>query len=490
MLKDHLRVIKATFFETGTTQDMVSHALGTQVDLQIMNAFAERTREGAIVNPDVLAGIAGRIIRPDVNVERVVALPNGSNSVRYRFLMVVGNPNAMNGSIYYYSGYTDIVGYSINSNTFDPHMRLYFNNVIQVTQTTKMGLNGPVPHVEVVECNHLIHPATLGANAQMFQTTFDPMGGFGVQNQPTSLRPTDVMLRLSSQEKSKLAGVNFGEEFVDTRVAVDLCKSSRANSVPSNYLNKTIEGLLYGINSAANNPRAESFTPYDSAYGYVGESNVFEDRFFSLLANDYGYHQHGFICWGDMCRAHPELTVNGVVFLINRPQMQKRDMFLSAAGDYDPMVGDRRPQTVLVEQIMQSLPGVLISSMISFARIHVTNMNPGGNLMVTITDPISYANLGSNYIISKIPYLEQHLRQIVFMDIGFNQYVPFDAWFTVDTFGESFVRIAYNGETNYTPYSFATYSDAMATSLVSTDGRTLPTIAHDLNYLISHTCAL
>lgn len=490
MQKNHLRVLKATFFETGTTQDMVSHAMGTQIDPQTVNLFTERTRDGTIINPDTLAGVAGRIIRPDVNVERVVVLPNGSNSVRYRFLMVVGNPEVMNGSIYYYSGYTDIVGYSINSNTFDPHMRLYFNNVVQVNQTPKPGPNGIVPHVEVVECNHLIHPATLGANAQMFQTTFDPMGGFGVQNQPTSLRPTDVMLSLSSQTRSNLLGAQFGESFADTRVAVDLCKSSRGNNVPSNYLNKTIDGMLYGINAAANNPSSKPFTAYDSAYAYIEESNVFEDRFFHLLANDYGYHQNGFICWGDMCRAHAELTAQGVVFLISRPQIQKRDMFLSNAGDYDPMVGDRRPQTILVEQIMQSLPGVLITSLISFARIHVTNMNAGGRLMVTITDPISYANLGSSYIINKIPYLEQHLRHIVFMDIGFNQFVPFDAWFTIDTFGESFVRIAYNGEPNYTPYSFATYSDAMATSLVSTDGRTLPAIANDLNYLIQHTCAL
>lgn len=490
MQNQHLRILKATFFETGTTQDMVSHALGTQVDPNAFHQFGEKTRGGTMITQETLAGIAGQIIRPDVNNERTIYLPNGGQSVRYRFLMTVGNPDALNSSVYYYSGYTDIVGYSSGNGTFDPHMRMYFNNVIQVNQVMRPGPNGPVPVVNVVECNHLIHPATLGAaSAQTFQTTFNPAGGFGVQNQPTSLRPTDVMMQLSSQSKANMMGASLGENFVDARFAIDLCKSDRANTIPSYYLNKTVDGMMYGINAAANDPSSQQYTAYDKAFGFIEEKNVFTDRFFSLLANDFGYHQNGFISWSDMCRAHGELMVQGVVFLVNRPQLKKNDIFLADHREYDQLTGDRRPQTILVEQIMQSLPGSLISSLISFARIHVTNMGPGGQLLVTITDPISYANLGSNYLVSKIPFLEQQLQRLVFSDIGFNQYIPFDAWFTIDVFGESFVRIAFNGEHFYTPYAFATYSDASSSMLVTSNGASLPAIANDLNFLIQHTLA-
>ena len=109
--------------------------------------------------------------------------------------------------------------------------------------------------------------------------------------------------------------------------------------------------------------------------------------------------------------------------------------------------------------------------------------------MVTITDPMSYVNLGSQYLISKIPYLEQRLQSIVFSDIGFNQYIPFDAWFTIDVFGESYVRIAFNGDPNYTPYSFASYCDAMSSMIVSTNGQALGKISNDLDFLIKQTCA-
>lgn len=489
MMNNHLKVIKATFFETGTSPDMVSHSMTTQIDPGAYNLFSERTREGQILSQEVLAGLAGQIIRPDANAERQIHLPNGAQNVRYRFLFVVGNPEALNSSMYYYSGYTDIVGFSMASKNFDPHMRLYFNNVVVVNQVMKPGPNGPVPQVNVIECNHLIHPATLGADAQMFATTFNPQGGFGVANQPTSLRPTDLMLHLSSKNKAHQMGATMGQQFVDSRTAIDLCKSNRTNTVPSYYLNKTAEGLLYGMNTAAHNPESGPHSPYDSAVGRVEENNVFADRFFSLLAHDYGYHQNGFITWSDMCRAHNELLAQGVTYMVNRAQAQQQDIFISNRGDYDTMVGDRRPQTMLVNQIMQSLPGTLISSLMSFARVHVTNMNPGGQLMVTITDPMSYVNLGSQYLISKIPYLEQRLQSIVFSDIGFNQYIPFDAWFTIDVFGESYVRIAFNGDPNYTPYSFASYCDAMSSMIVSTNGQALGKISNDLDFLIKQTCA-
>ncbi len=489
MLKNHLKIIKATFFETGTSPDMVTHAMTTQIEPGTYNQFAERTREGQNITQEALAGLAGQIIRPDVNNERHIQLPNGAHNIRYRFLLTVGNPEALNSSVYYYSGYTDVTGFSMGSKNFDPHMRLYFNSVVQVNQVMRPGPNGPIPSVNVVECNHLIHPSSLGSAAQLFATQFSPSGGFGVANQPSMLRPSDLMYNLSSQNKAATMGVALGQQFVDSRMAVDLCKSNRANTVPSYYLNKTTEGLLYGINTEVQQPSSTTYSPYDTAGARVEEHSIYGDRFFSLLAHDFGYHQQGFITWGDICRAHSELLMQGVTYMVNRSQAQKQDIWLSNRGDFDTMVGDRRPQTALVNQIMQSLPGTLISSLMSFARVHVTNMTPNGQLVVTITDPISYVNLGSQYLISKIPYLEQRLQAVVFSDIGFNQYIPFDAWFTVDVFGESFVRIAFNGDQHYTPYSFASYCDAMSSMMVSTNGQALGKISNDLDFLIKQTCA-
>lgn len=487
LVNNGLKVTKAWFIETGTAPDMVSRNFTTHVTPEAVHQFAERTRGGELITEDNLAGVAGTIIQPDANFERQVAIANGWNNPRYRFLLRVANPETPNGVVYYYSGYTDTPNWSIVSNDFAPDMRMYFNNAIQVNVAMRHTPTGPVPYVTVHECSHMIHPATLGAMSPSdFNTTFNPNNGFGVQNQPSTLRPSDLMTTISSGEKNKMAGIS-NDLFLDMRTGVDLCKSSRRNALPSYYLHKTTDAFIYGANQVADqqgvhNPAA----PYDIAAGYAAERSAFADRFFSLLAVDYGYHQNGFVTWQEFNRAHPEVQMDGVTYVFTRGEAQKHDVYISDRGNFDSMVGDRRPQTLLITQIMQSIPGVLLESLISFARIRVTNTTVDNSVIVSIVDPMSFADLPEGYLITQIPHLEQRLKHIIFNDIAFSNYVPFDLSLTVDIFGESFALLGYNGQPQV-PYSIPTYCDSMLSPIVTTNGNVLGTMANDVRYLVGQT---
>lgn len=489
MINHGLKILNAWFIETGTTPDMVSRNLITHIDPATIQQFTHQTRGGELLNADNLAGIAGRIIQPDANNERVVSIANGWGSRRYRFVLRVGNPTNPTGAVYYYTGYTDTNEFSMTKTDFDQHMRLYFNNVIQVNQVMKPTPTGYQPFINVVECNHLIHPATLGTNPVDFATTFNPNGGFAVQNQPTSLRPLDLMYTLSSQEKAKMNGQMIGSTYIDTRPGVDLCKSKRRNTVPSHYLSKTAEAMIYGYQEAGDNPTSGPHTPYDIATAHSEENGIYGDRFFSILANEYGYHQNGFITWGDFNRSNPELQMTGVTTVMTHGEVRKSDMYLSDRGNFDSMVNDRRPQTMLITQVMQSIPSVLLESLITFARIHVTNMTIDGSVVVTITDPISFVELPRGYLIPFIPVLEKRLRHIIFSDIAQNQYVPFDLTLAIDIFGETFATLGFNGEIPV-PYSIPTYCDSMLSPIVTTNGGVLGQMSNDVNYLISQVCGV
>lgn len=489
MINHGLKILNAWFIETGTSPDMVSRNLTTHVDTATLQMFAAKTMDGELLQADNLAGIAGKIIQPDANFERHVNIANGWGNRRYRFVLRVGNPTQSNGAVYFYTGYTDTNEFSNMTGDFDPHMRLFFNNVIQVNQVMKPTPTGYVPFVNVVECNHLIHPATLGADQAAFATTFNPNGGFGVQNQPSSLRPLDLMYNLSAQHKANLAGQQLGQNFIDTRPGVDLCKSKRRNSVPSHYLSKAAEAMVYGYTEAAQQPNAGLHTAFDIATAHSEENQVYADRFFSILANDFGYHQNGFITWGDFNRSNPELQQTGVTFVMSHGEAQKNDIYLSDRGNFDTMVNDRRPQTMLVTQVMQSLPSVLLESLITFARIHVTNMTMDGSVLVTVTDPIPFVELPKGYLIPMIPTLEKRLRHIIFNDIANNQYVPFEMTLTIDVFGETFVMLGFNGE-QPVPYSIPTYCDSMLSPIVTTNGAVLGQMSQDVNYLISQVCGV
>lgn len=167
-------------------------------------------------------------------------------------------------------------------------------------------------------------------------------------------------------------------------------------------------------------------------------------------------------------------------------KLKKHDVYISDRGNFDSMVGDRRPQTLLITQIMQSIPGVLLESLISFARIRVTNMTVDNSVMVSIVDPMSFADLPEGYLITQIPHLEQRLKHIIFNDIAFSNYVPFDLSLTVDIFGESFALLGYNGQPQV-PYSIPTYCDSMLSPIVTTNGNVLGTMANDVRYLVGQT---
>lgn len=488
MVEHGLKVLNAWFVETGTAPDMVSRNLITHVDPTVVRQFDLQTRGGEMMTSDNLAGIAGKIVRPDANFERQVQIAGGWASTRYRFVLRVGNPNVQNGTVWFYTGYTDQPAFSFNKHDFAPDMRMYFNTVLQVVQTMRHTPTGPVPYVNVTECNHLLHPYNLGSNPMDFATTFNPNGGFAVQNQPTSLRPVDLMYNLSSKEKANMSGMG-GTQVFDTRSAVDLCKSSRRNNVPSHYLSKAANSLVHGLVEASGDPTSTSYTPYDIAAGHTNESGVYSDRFFSILANEFGYHQYGYITWADFTRSHPEMNQTGVTFVMSRGEAQKQDIYISDRGNFDSMVNDRRPQTMLITQIMQSVPAVLLESLITVARIHVTNMTPSGEIQVTLTDPISFVDLPAGYLIPMVPTIERRLQHIIFNDIAANQFVPFDLYLTVDLFGESFANMSYNGEMAV-PYSIPTYCDSMMSPIVTTNGGVLGQMSNDVQYLISQVCGV
>lgn len=487
MINHGLRITKAYFVETGTTPDMVSHNLTTQVTQPVMNLFDERTEGGKRLTRDNLSGVAGQIIIPDANNARAVNIAGGWDSSRFRFIFEVANPNNPHGSKYYYTGYTDSATWSPMVRNFAPETRIFFNNVIEVIQTPRFGANGLEPYISVVEASHLLHPTGLGGHSNDFSTQFSSTG-FGVVNQPSSLRPYDIMTTLSSNEYAKTNGLIPGQTLIDTRAGIDLCKSDRSNTVPSNYLSKTATAMLYGYQQAAHQiEQATPATAYDVAAGRSQEKPIQTDRFFSIISSEFGYQQHGFVLWGDLNKVYPELQAEGVSYVVNRKKAMESDIYLGNRHNHDSMINDRRPQTMLMAQVMQSIPGVLIENLISFARIHVTNMTPTGELIVTITDPFGLITLPPGYLVHRIPHIQQRLAQIIFGDLSFNTFIPFNMSLMVDVFGESFVEIGFNGEPPI-PYSIPTYCDAMLTSIVTTNGGVLGNIANDTRYLISQTC--
>ena len=485
MINTQYKILNAFFIETGTAPDMASRNIMTHLTPDAMNQFGYATDQGKFLTADNLAGVAGGIIISDPNSERVVQMVNGWQTSRLRFVLRVGIPGQVNGIVYYYTGYTDYNGWSSNVKDFDPNMHMHINSILQVSQAVRHTAQGQEPYVSVIECSHLIHPANLGTSPAMWQTQFDPTQ-MGVVNQPTSLRPYDLMNSLATHKHASMAG-DFGIPTIDSRPSIDLLKSNRINAIPSQYLSKSVESLVHGhLESHDSLAHAQPSRPFETAAARTAELNPYGDRFLNPLISEMGLNRNGFVTWSQMVALHPELHVDGVT-KVNTKVAASQDIFMACASDFDTMIGDRRKSTEFFNRVMNTLPGLMLSSLIVFARFHVSNMTLDGSTQCFINDPISFVDIPSGYLMSRVPFLQEKFKQLIFNDLGLPHHMPFDAHLTVDAFGESFGTVAINGEPPV-PYTMPSYADSMMSQLITPNGNVLAAMANDINHLVATTC--
>lgn len=472
-----MRIINIFIIPTGTTPDMVARNYTSTVGPNDINIIDRLTHGGTNNSAQAYSSIASNILSPDMQSSRAISIVNGFRTKRYRFLAIVGyhNENPVQNTRYYYSGYTDYCDRSTND--LPPDLKFFFNNVISVTR------NGY--GVRVNECNHVLHPAALGApSAEHFSSTFNAMNGFEVVNQPSYVRPVDLMCSLDTASGSLDTSYFGGATIFDTRTAVQAGLSDRLNNVPAYYLEKSMNGLITGKHEANDDNAFTTATQYNIASALVGESIFNQMHFLNRLSYDFDYVANGWVSWATLKQAYPELNVHGVAKLVERLP-GATDIFVPEADHYDSMVGSMSKQMQVVTQLIQSIPALLLRDLIVECKMHVTNMTSfTGTPTVTITDPIAFADLPPGYLIDRIPKIAKRLETVVFNNLAGEIHAPFSCNLKINTMGETIVDIVYNGEA---PFSTAipSYCDAIHSLVVAPSHQTLTDIASDLDSISS-----
>lgn len=478
----NILVKKLMITETGTSNDMASRNFTTQVTTNSLNQLIEKTAHGINLTAENLAGISGKIIQPD-QVARRIDIPNGWGTKRYRFILTACYPNdhMSRNVVYYYTGYTDIVGHSAQLQDFDPNMKIYINNVISVSRYNQQTPNGVIPAVMVNECSHLLHPRSMGGN---LQTQFDTRGT--PLSTPSTIRPVDIFHHLSAKERSQ----STGEQVLNLLTHMDVKKASRVNNLPSNFLSNSLTSYQQSINTT--NIHEPNENQYSRAASNLNETAAHGDPLISTLSG-YGFELNGYITWDALCRAHPEIRQHGVVNYIRQRndvrQDSPKDIYVARRGEYKPWVtqngADMSVEATVSRLLLQSVPSLLMQKLISRCVVRATNMVAGmnpGQVHVEITSPVPYADIPQGYIIDQIPTLERLLGQVIFKDMPVNEYAPFNVIMSIDTFGDSFIQMSYNGSP-LQPYHSTTWCDAMDSPIVTLNSQPLDQIANDIKYI-------
>lgn len=426
----NVKVNKALFLETNGFNDMTTRTFETNMSGQnTLNQFKESTNNGASITASAIASVASEFIGLSAQSGPVVGIENGWGNKRLRFILDV--EIMLDGVMGGYpvrkivQGYTDFSDLSF-SNQVDPGMKVYFNNVFTLRQSTVHTPYGQQTNYSICEANHILR-ADYGATENMDSNT-------------VALRPVDVFSTMSSNA----LGYN-NEEVYDLRTSYassPVKKSRRENSLPSRYLSSTLNAYKKSIptDDLVDLP-FDGDTQCDEARGHVVEDNISSDQFFTLLETYCpNYPLYGFTTYGALCGIFPDLDAKANVIKQGQGQITSAP---ATPNDINPLDSEHWHgnglETVWGATLSSSVPSLMMSLMLTEVSFIANNKTLNGMIDVSIVSIKSFVGE-----LDLTPYGNSLINSLiteVLMPLSRNNLIDFNLLCSVDITGNTVIKL-------------------------------------------------
>lgn len=357
-------------------------ALGNQ---QAMDGIANMIDARVPLTPSNLAKHAAMMMVPSGAPESQIFIPNGWQTERIRFLLELECTTALGTKYIIITGYTD---YNDPSYTgiIDPAMRLYFNNVVTLRQTTRIN-----------EYGHVVYGRAIINNSQLL-SVHDGVARFSnyepVPASKKTLTPASVLAQIEVSTSTIGSNFNPGTTF-DGRSNVGsgagITLSRRTNNLAGAYLAETFSVVSNTVDSYSAHTggpiRPNESQIYSAAYGNAisHEASVLEDPFFNLLMTRTDYNQRGSVAYGDINLLIPGIDSIGT---LSRPGAA---MQTSAPAGFVDEHGLQQwhhsdIETQLASTLISGVPALMADCLLSRVVFVATNQTATGYPEVTVTD--------------------------------------------------------------------------------------------------------
>lgn len=454
-------ISKMILVETGTYNDMFSRPYHSHLDGQAVNVFREATDNGQNINSSVLSGLAGSILRPAAQPEGIAAITNGWDTRRFRFMMEIRHAAGLSvhGNVrQIVSGYTDHLGYSAHTGKIhlDQNMRFVINSVLTLRDLILTGPSGQYAQT------------TVSDSCQILNGQYQP--GFTQEAVAARLmRPQDVFTQMQ-------VGMLRDADTFDTRstFAQGPCMSKRANNIAPTYLANVMTGYKQAM--AESNSMTDSMEHIlGKARGIVRDSLLSQDEFLSMLNRQFGYGQTFSVAYKDLCRLSPGLDSHVQVGLREGTRLAK----IHDRGQTCYWQGANN-ETLMSTIITQSMPTIMMDTMLTKVSLLATNNVMGGEFVITVLGAQSFADG-----VDLSPYLTiliNRLKTEVLRDLTKNNLITIEFELHADVLGESRITISVDSQP---PVDFAlpSFADAAFTPVMTYNYETLKVLASDLESL-------
>lgn len=457
-----MQINKMILLEMGTFDEQFQRPFQAFVDGTTLTALQEASHYGVNFTPAALGAVSADIIRVSATTAGQAQIANGFDTGRLCFLMEVEFPGTAGMVVVeWLLGYTDHVGvqpgFANNDLVFDKNMRLFFNNVMKGRRVARHNAFGSGMNTNI------------SGTYQLINHDFRPSIN-NLQHQPRLMRPQDVFYSMSMQQTRSMLGDEV-QDVRSTHGAERIQVSNRRNVVPGQYVSAMLETwrdqtVLDEVESGSLNSQMGAS---------VAEPTIARIRSLQELSLASELRAGGSMTWRELCSVDDSNSLEDRVMVV-LAQSQKNRANLAQRGSMEGWHGNGT-STLVANQIVQSVPGVMLSLMLTELDFSVTNMTLNGEWEVVFQNVQSF-NDGDK--IAQVQAFKSKLINELMSGVSRGGLIPMEIHASFNVMGQTFLEVSIDGG-HFTPYMAPSFCDGLFSNIRAPDATTLDRFADNLS---------
>ena len=450
-----MRIARLILQQTGTYNNQYLRPYDVTMDGQTINNICNRIQDvGATkLSGNLIAGIAGASIAPTAAAQAEIFIPNNFNEARVRFVLAVeveytGGPGMLGSGtklMYYFQGYTDHPGITVNG-AIDDRMMFYINSFIGVSRIQTMTAFGTQQRDMIVEQSQMLS---------------DPNWAAHMSNGTPymSMRPYDVFGGI--QREYMNTGYEYGQPnagLQDTRnqLAADSLVSGRANNLPATYMANVIDSYTMSCRSA--DFAMDDTTVLGQARQRTLESAPGENPFIRAINSQSQMAAGNHFTLNTLRHIDPNVdNVTDVNILTGAAVQQVHQTGQTAYWN----ASDRLTQAA--SMLAQAVPAIMIELMVSRISIFSHNHDVTGRMDTRVAGASSLTGAD---ISMNLALFVRRLEEEVLFYMTYGNQDRYTLNMTADMFGETSIVISIGNEPE-TPYVVPSFCDNLFAPVVT-----------------------
>lgn len=464
-----MKITKLLLLEVGTYNDQYQRPYTSHVDGALMQQLQDATNNGRNLTPAALGAVGSDIMRLSSTVAGTVSLANGFDTPRLCFMMEVEFPGQGGVvSVEWLLGFTDHIGvnamYGDSNISFDPNMRVFFNNVM-VGRRVKSG-NAFGNHMHT----------TANRAYQLINAEYKPQIN-NLHTAPHLMRPQDVFTSMSMQNTRTLMG---GESVMDVRPThgpEKLAVSHRRNSVPGQYLS----AMLQTWKAQTELDEVDPASLNSQMAAAVAEPTISRMRSMQYLSTISELRQGGSVSWSELMEADDTGTAEDRCVVVLAQSQQSRSALSQRGGESVNWNGNSN-RTLVASTFVQAIPGIMMNLLLTDLQFSVTNRTLDGSWEL-MYERVESFNESDN--ISQLEAFRHKVCNELMPGLSHNGALVMEIRADFSVMGQTFVEIAMDDGEGFYPYMTPSFCDGLFAPVRAPDANTLDRFADNLSKITS-----